>query len=272
MATADRQFLAPLVLFVSFYVATYVALSWTQLPLGQWLGVASVAVATFGAIAIWDRGVWHLGLFVAPRLALRELTLGILGGAMIVGLCVALVDVTSELRHEAGPGFPWIELVTVFVPAVLHEEVLFRGYAFQKIHRWNRLVALLFVAFVFSALHAGNASVTFLGLTNIFLGGILLGLAYERYGRLWFPIGMHLAWNLVAGPVTGHEVSGYVAEHTLLVPRGEGPLWLTGGDFGVEGSLWMTVCELAAIWTVARLNMIAPPRVTSASTAKEPTS
>ena len=259
-------------LFVSFYVATYVALSWTRIPLQQWLGVASVIVATIGAVAIWERGTWPLGLFVAPRLALRELALGATAGAVIVGVCVVLVDVTSELRHEAGRGFPWLELAAVFVPAVLHEELLFRGYAFQKMHRWNRVFALVFVAFVFAALHAGNASVTLLGLTNIFLGGILLGLAYERYRRLWFPIGLHLAWNLMAGPVTGHEVSGYVSEHSLLVTRGEGPWWLTGGDFGVEGSAWMTACEVAAIWTVARLNMIAAPRVTSASTAKEPTS
>lgn len=258
-------------LFVSFYVATYLALSWTRLPIQQWLGLVSVAVATTGAVLIWERGTWPLGLFVPPRIALRELAIGAVAGAAIVGVCVVLVDVTSELRHELGRGFPWLELVAVFIPAVLHEELLFRGYAFQKMHRWNRVFALVFVAFVFSALHARNANVTLLGLTNIFLGGILLGLAYERYRRLWFPIGIHLAWNLVAGPITGHEVSGYVAGHSLLVTRGEGPWWITGGDFGVEGSVWMTVCEGAAAAILLRMNMIAPPRVSHASTVKEST-
>jgi uncharacterized protein len=257
------------VLFVSFYVATYLALSWARLPLGQWLGLVSAGVATAITVAIWERGTWPLGLFVAPRLAIREFVLGALAGVAIVGVCVVLVDVTSELRHELGRGFPWLELVAVFVPAAIHEELLFRGYAFQKMHRRHRVYAIFFVALAFAALHAQNDHVTLLGLTNILLGGVLLGLAYERYGRLWFPIGLHLAWNLMAGPVTGHEVSGYVAEHSLLVTRGEGPVWITGGDFGVEGSVWMTACEVAAIAILLRMNMIAPPRVSIASTTKE---
>lgn len=234
-------------LFVSFYVATYLALNWLRFPLAQWIGLASVAVATAGAVLIWEQGTWPLGLFVAPRLALRELALGAIAGGAIVGVCALLVDLTSELRHELGRGFPWPELVAVFIPAAVHEELLFRGYAFQKIHRWNRAFAIVFVAFVFAALHSRNANATLLGLANIFLGGILLALAYERFRRLWFPIGIHLAWNLMAGPITGHEVSGYVSRHSVLVTRGDGPWWITGGDFGVEGSLWMTGVEVVVI-------------------------
>ena len=98
-----------------------------------------------------------------------------------------------------------------------------------------------------AALHFNNASVSWIGLTNIFLGGILLGLAYELYARLWYPIGLHLAWNLTSGPVLGHEVSGYESMATLFVERGSGPVLLTGGDFGIEGSVWMTLTEAAGI-------------------------
>lgn len=241
-------------LFVSIYVATYVALNWLGLPLAQWIGVISVTIATTAVVLIRERGQWPLGFFVPPRLALREAGIGAAAGFVLVGLCVVLVDVTSELRHERGPGFPWLELAAVFLPAVVHEELLFRGYAFQKLHRWNRRFAIALVALVFAALHARNANVTALGLTNIFLGGILLALAWERYRRLWLPIGLHLAWNLMAGPVTGHEVSGYVSTHSLLVTRGDGPWWLTGGEFGVEGSVWMTLVEVVAIGVLVKMN------------------
>src|SRR6185436_20330775 len=106
--------------------------------------------------------------------------------------------------------------------------------AFQKLHRWNRLFAIFLVALVFAALHAGNTAVSTIGLLNIFLGGVLLGLAYERYQRLWFPIGLHLAWNVMSGTVLGHEVSGYDSVATVLVELGHGPEWLTGGEFGIE--------------------------------------
>ena len=234
-------------MFVSFYVATLIVLSWLAFPWVQWIGLLSVGVATAGSIAFWEGGRWPLGLFVRPGLAIREFFLGSAFGTMVVALCALLVVLSTAVRHERGAGFPWPELLTVFVPAAVHEELLFRGYAFQKLHRWNRTVALLLVALVFAGLHANNDAASGLGLANIFLGGILLGLAYERYGRLWFPIGIHLAWNLMSGPVLGHEVSGYDSMATVLVERGHGPIWLTGGEFGIEGSLWMTVVELLAI-------------------------
>ena len=76
---------------------------------------------------------------------------------------------------------------------------------------------------------------------------MLLSLGYFRFLRLWFPIGLHLAWNLMSGPILGHEVSGYVSEATLFITQGEGAPWLTGGDFGIEGSAFMTAIEIAAI-------------------------
>jgi membrane protease YdiL (CAAX protease family) len=245
-ALFDRV-VAPVILFGGFYVATLILLTWAHFPFVQWSGLIAVTVATAVTVLIWDRGRWPLGFFVPPRLAVPEFLLGSVWGALLVGTCALLVVLSTDIHHEAGTGFPLFELAAVYVPAAIHEELLFRGYAFQKLHRRNRLVALLGVALLFAALHLNNTAVSWIGLANIFLGGILLGLAYERYGRLWFPIGLHLAWNVVSGPILGHEVSGYESMATLLVERGNGPLMLTGGDFGMEGSVWMTGIELAGI-------------------------
>jgi hypothetical protein len=246
VAATDRV-LAPLLVFVSTYVATLIALTWLRFPYVQWTGLICVSAATVAGVLLWERGQWPLGLFVRPRLAIVEFILGSWLGFALIGTCALLVVLTTDVRHEPGRGFPWIELLAVFIPAAVHEELLFRGYAFQKLHRVHRLFALFFVALVFAWLHAGNESVTYLGLANIFLGGILLGLAYERYRRLWFPIGLHLAWNVMSGPILGHEVSGYEALHTVLAERGTGPDLFTGGEFGIEGSIWMTVVETVAI-------------------------
>lgn len=229
------------------YVATTVLLMWLAFPLGQWMGLVSVTVATWIVVGWWERGRWSLGLSGPPALAARELIRGALLGTALVAACALLVVLTTGVRHLPGRGFPWLELVAVFLPAAVHEELLFRGYPFQKLFAWNRTFAILFGAVLFAALHLGNPSVSLLGLANILLGGILLGLAYARYGRLWFPIGLHLAWNLMTGPVLGHEVSGYEAMSTVLVESGSGPAWLTGGEFGIEGSVWMTGAELLGI-------------------------
>jgi hypothetical protein len=250
MRAADRL-VAPLLLFVCFYVATVMVLVRAHFPFVQWTGLVSVIVATAAIVAIWERGNWPLGFFVPPRLAVREFVLGSLFGALLIAACAALIVVASGVIHKPGRGFPFYELFAVFVPAAVHEELLFRGYAFQKLYAWRRGFALFFAALVFAGLHAGNPSVSPIGLVNIFLGGLLLGVAFARYGRLWFPIGLHLAWNVVSGPILGHEVSGYEALRTLWIEVDAGPEWMSGGRFGIEGSAWMTLTECVAIGLLA---------------------
>lgn len=235
-----------------FYVATLIVLTFLRFPFVQWTGLVAVSAATTATVLIWDRGRWRLGLFVPPRYALPEFLKGGIWGALLIAFCAMLVMLTTQIRHPRGTGFPWLEMVTLYIPAAVHEELLFRGYGFQKLHRWNRMAALVLVALLFAALHMNNAAVSWLGLFNIFLGGILLGLAYERYERLWFPIGLHLMWNVMSGPILGHEVSGHESMETVFVERGGGLPLFTGGEFGIEGSVWMTLTELAAISLLAR--------------------
>ena len=246
LVAADRL-LAPLLLFVFFYVAALIVLAWFRFPLVQWIGLISVSVATAATVSIWDRGRWDLGLLVRPRLLLRELASGSAWGLALVGTCAVLVILMTSTTHRPGSGFPWLELLAVYVPAAVHEELLFRGYAFQKLYVWRPWFTVIGGALLFAALHMGNTSVTLLGLLNIFLGGVLLGLAYARHRRLWFPIGLHLTWNLTSGPLFGHEVSGYQPASSVLIEVDGGPIWLTGGEFGIEGSALMTLVELGGI-------------------------
>jgi membrane protease YdiL (CAAX protease family) len=252
---------------VCAYVAISVLLLRSGLALGQWTGLISVSLATLLIAGFWERGRWPLGLFVPPRLAVREYVLGSAFGALLVSAAALLIVLTTGERHVWGRGFPWLEVFALYLPAAVHEELLFRGYAFQKLYAWRPWFALWVVALGFAALHLGNPSLSWIGIANIFLGGLLLGLAYARYGRLWFPIGLHLAWNLMSGPILGHEVSGYESLSTLLKELDPGPEWLTGGRFGIEGSIWMTAAELAGIAVLAR--RISSARHTFASAIQE---
>jgi membrane protease YdiL (CAAX protease family) len=198
----------------------------------QWIALLSVCVATGATIAIWEHGRWALGLRTSSLLGAKELLLGIAFGALLVGIADGLVMVSTPLRHLPGSGIPWRELMIVFLPAVLHEELLFRGYLFQKVRTWNRRVAIVIVSLLFAALHLWNDDITVLAITNIYLGGIRLSLAYER---------------LMSGPILGYEVSGFRPDASVLAVTGEGPMLLTGGKFGIEGSVWMTLVELSGI-------------------------
>jgi membrane protease YdiL (CAAX protease family) len=235
-------------LFVSLYVATFLVVSRiTGSVLVQWAALVAVIVATVFTIVAIERGDWNVGLAAQPFVVTRELLLGCGFAILLIGATDGLILLTTRLRHVAGNGFPWTELAVVYLPAVFHEELLFRGYAFQKIWRRSRLGAVLFTSIVFAALHGGNNAISALALANLFFAGILLALAYATYRRLWFPIGIHLVWNLLSGPILGYNVSGYIASESVLRTVGRGAPWLTGGDFGIEGSVWIVVVELAGI-------------------------
>jgi membrane protease YdiL (CAAX protease family) len=250
------QIVAALSLFVAFYLATFLAFGYLSAMAGarfnQWIALVSVCVAAFATIAIMEHGVWNLGMFVPARVATREFLLGCGAAVLLIGAADGLVMLTTRLRHVAGNGFPWIELIGVYLPAVFHEELLFRGYPFQKIWRRHRAAAVLLSSIVFAALHAGNNAFSLLAMANLFFAGILLALAYARYQRLWFPIGIHLGWNLLSGPILGYNVSGYVSNESVLRTVGRGSPWLTGGLFGIEGSVWIVVVELAGIVLLLR--------------------
>jgi len=257
---ADRV-IAPVVVFCLAYLAS-LALLPRFFHLFQWAAFISVVIATAVAVLLWERGRARIGLFVSPRLALVEGVAGVVFAIALIGTADLLILLTTGMRHSFEGRFPGAEVLAVFLPAVFHEELLFRGYPFQKLWRWRPLFAVIFVSIVFAALHGANSAVTPVGLLNVFLGGVLLSYAYARYERLWFPIGLHLGWNLMSGPVLGYEVSGYPPAASILDTEGPGPELLTGGGFGIEGSVWMTVVEVLAILLLVRAgrSALAPRR------------
>jgi len=203
----------------------------------------AASVATAFTNLVLDRGRWRIGVFVAPRLALRDFAYG----ALLAALCVCVADVLIAPRHAVDGGFPWSELWIVYVPAAIQEELVFRAIVFQKARMWNRTIAIAMSALVFASLHTMNGGITPIAILNLFIAGIFLALAYEVGERLWLPIAFHLTWNVVSGPILGYGVSGYATKSTLFVTKRYGYGWLTGGAFGLEGSICATLVELAAV-------------------------
>ncbi len=251
----DRAF-APLLLFIGIYIALIAAI-WALVPprgieAAHWAALASAVTATLLASGLAKRRLPALGIFTRRWPA--DLLAGALLAAVAVGGTHLLILATTSLRHRAGNGVSGWEIGMVFLPAVVHEELLFRGFAFQALLGWNRAAAVLITSVVFALLHLGNESVSGLPVLNIFLAGVLLAMAVLRWRSLLVAIAAHFGWNVLSGPLLGHEVSGWVAEGTLLETVDRGPAWLTGGTFGIEASVLMTGVELALIaWLGRRL-------------------
>ena len=176
---------------------------------------------------------------LAPQGALGELRWGALIGA---GLFVSTIGVLAALGMYRITGMSvtlgLVSSLAQALAAAVTEEIVFRGVFFRLSEAsLGTPLVLALSATVFGLIHFLNGHATLQGaLSIIFEAGILLAAAFLFTRRLWFPMGMHFAWNFTQGALFGVAVSGGA---TAGLFRGElsGPAWLSGGAFGAEGSL-----------------------------------
>jgi len=128
------------------------------------------------------------------------------------------------------------------------EEIIFRGYYFQNLMQcWRPEVAITVTAVSFSLLHCANPGFSPLGAFNIFFIGVWFALAYLLTRSLWLPIGFHWGWNASLSVVFGFPVSGVNFPAVFRVKMSEtGALW-TGGAFGPEGGIAVTLLTSALL-------------------------
>lgn len=182
---------------------------------------------------------------VVPQL-LSGLALGFALFSIVIGV-LALTGNYHFLGFASAPGL-LTDFAVAAVVAVI-EELLFRGFLFRVVQSiGGTWIGIAVSAIVFGALHAINPHATVVSAAAIALeAGVLLGIAYTVTRRLWLPIGIHIGWNFTEGSIFGVSVSGHATTPGLLRGAVSGPDLLTGGAFGIEGSLLaVVVCGAAS--------------------------
>lgn len=138
--------------------------------------------------------------------------------------------------------------IIVFFAVAIGEEYLTRGYI-QGLLKNNLgpIPAILGTSLIFAVLHIFNAHLlqSPIPILVLFIAGILLGLSREVSGGLWMPIGIHFSWNFFMGNIYGIPVSGHqIIENPVITSQADGPHLLSGGDFGLEGSILLLIVIL----------------------------
>jgi membrane protease YdiL (CAAX protease family) len=185
----------------------------------------------------------------------REIAWGTLFGIGTALAVVGLIWAVGGVRFESSPARGVGTLLTglyIFLFVALMEENLYRGFIFQRmldgVGIW---AAQIVMALLFALLHWGNpgmqGSTEIVASLDLFLGAVMLGLAYLRTRSLALPIGLHLGWNWTHGSVMGFRVSGYdQAGWWQPIHQGQAE-WLTGGAFGPEASVFSPMVSLVVI-------------------------
>jgi membrane protease YdiL (CAAX protease family) len=265
------------------------------LPLGGWgryvWSSVFILLALLGAFElltrVFDRKpLGSVGLAFCGRWQ-RELGMGLgLGALMIVLVAILerLLGLAQFSFYTAPPGrvLAWgAALLCMLFVAATNEELVFRGYPFQrlvealggagkflagKVLGWAAFErfaealgaagAVALFAGLFGLMHLANPSRTWISTLNTMLVGVPLALAYLRTRALWLPIGIHFAWNFFQGYGLGLPVSGMEMPISVLRAEVSGSALLTGGAYGPEGGLLATGVIVATTVYLARSRRI----------------
>jgi membrane protease YdiL (CAAX protease family) len=186
---------------------------------------------------------------------LRDLLFGTLLGVVSLLVAALIATVFRGFQFSVAPPVSSVAFVktffgsaVIFVIAAAAEEMLFRGYPLQTMMRaLPFIIAVIPSSVLFACVHLDNPNVAW-GFTfvNTTLAGFWLAVAYLRTRSLWFPLGLHWAWNWAMGALLGLPVSGITSltRAPLFRATDTGPAWLTGGTYGIEGG---AACTLALI-------------------------
>ncbi len=127
------------------------------------------------------------------------------------------------------------------------EELWCRGFVYERVNvRYPLWVAVLVNSFFFAALHLMNPGVGVLPIADIAVCGIAFSLAKWYTGSIWFPMGIHTAWNFTQNFLFGLPNSGLessaaifrldtsaVAQSSLVYDQA----------FGVEGAVPAVIAD-----------------------------
>ncbi len=255
-----------------------------DLPLSELLLAISVLLSIWIMARFINREPFALFGFRFNRDWWLDCGFGLLLGLVLttavflVELAAGWVTITDTF-YSGVAGVPFglaiLGPLVLFVSAAFYEEPYFRAYPIRNLSQGLKqrgpalaigmVLIWVLTSILFGWSHHSNPGAAPLGLINIGLAGILFGLSYMLTGSLGLSIGIHIAWDFTQGCVFGTPVAGATpsraASFITLVQHG--PTLFTGGAFGTDGGLLVTLAFLLGMipvflyvrWRYARVSL-----------------
>ncbi len=178
----------------------------------------------------------------------------VIGFSMIAGVYLILLFFGQiriggfSMTSDALPLF--LSYIVMWIPQGASEEIMMRGYMLPRVAvKFGRAGAVGLTSLLFGLLHSGNIGVTPLALANLILIAAFFALLSYRTGEIFTVCAAHSAWNFTQGNIFGLQVSGSEAPAALMSTEYtlDAKALITGGDFGPEGGLAVTLITVLAI-------------------------
>ncbi|WP_406069492.1 CPBP family intramembrane glutamic endopeptidase [Micromonospora sp. NBC_01638] len=236
---------------------------WLTLALGMATAVAALLMYGWVVRRTERREVTELARAGAGTRIARGTLIGF---ATFVAVIVNIAVLGGYHVHGMGSVTGVVGLFGFMAAVAVTEELLYRGLLFRLVEeRLGTWLSLLLTGVLFGLIHLLNPDASLWGATAIAVeAGFMLAACYAATRNLWVPIGLHFGWNFAAGGIFSVVVSGNGESTGLLDATMSGPMLLSGGDFGPEGSLYSVLAGLVLtvvfLWLAHRRGRIVPRR------------
>ena len=195
-----------------------------------------------------------------PGNNVKGFLIGLALGFGVNGFCVLMSVLMGDIYLEYS-GFKLLPFVLfaicVFIQSAA-EELTDRWYLYQKLRRRYKApwIAIFINSLVFMSIHLPNPGVTFLGLLQVFIVGILFSLFVYYYNGLWIAMAFHAAWNFTQSIFFGLPNSGIVSAYSVFrldAASAKSGLFYNV-NFGVEGSIASNVILAILCIIIIKIN------------------
>jgi len=167
-------------------------------------------------------------------------------------------------------------LVCVFIQSST-EELWCRGFMYERINvHYPLWIAILVNGLFFAALHMSNPGAGVLPIIDIAICGLSYSIAKWYTGSIWFPMGIHTAWNFTQNFLFGLPNSGLVSEASVfgLDAASAQDTWIYDVAFGVEGAIPAVLGDLVlgvvCLMLAARQGRLGELKQTKVTPRKDP--
>jgi membrane protease YdiL (CAAX protease family) len=177
---------------------------------------------------------------------LTEMMAGTLIGGTLIGAVILILSVFGFYTIQSfNPAKNLLDGLIIFGAGAIFEEIIFRLVIFKLLEEYfGSWISMLISALLFGVAHMFNENATLWSAITIAIeAGILLSMAFIFTRRIWMIFGIHFTWNFMQATVFGLPASG-LEFPGIINAAITGPVWLSGGDFGVEASLITVILGL----------------------------
>jgi membrane protease YdiL (CAAX protease family) len=209
------------------------------------LVMAKIEGCGFGEFGLPARGAFGRNFWVGTLWGIGSLTV------LMLGLRAAGAFTFGPLNlHGARIVKFAVYYAALFLLVGFFEEFLVRGYSQWVLAKgMNFWPAAALLSISFGAIHGANPGEAKTGLVAAGLIGFFFCLTLRRTGDLWWAVGFHTAWDWGESYLYSVPDSGGLLPGHLLRSSFHGPVWLTGGSVGPEGS-YLVFAVIVALWIV----------------------